>query len=313
MKNYKICVCLFVLGVMGTKISAQNKECDYISSRYYHKAAQAELFWLEGNYKECYHILSELDSTCVLLNGDCNELYHFVELCLLYENYLKAFESIRSYITNYGVKLNDFKDLPNFRKMKKMPEWSSWKKELLSLEKNFVSDSKLYNEIIKMHEDCQRYNNIDSSTMKRDSIYNVNFQKLIHIISTKGFPLSSSIKYYHYERSEVFFALYSMLSHFASDSLIVNYFKTTLPQYIRQGDCPPDMLSSIIDMYQWRNKQLSLYGINMPSPEKIFEYDKLDERRRYIGLPDYELSKQLSAKRIALRNATNTGSQKKRR
>jgi hypothetical protein len=45
--------------IIGTKISAQNKECDYITSRYHHKVAQAELCWLDEKEEESYNILSE--------------------------------------------------------------------------------------------------------------------------------------------------------------------------------------------------------------------------------------------------------------
>ena len=138
----KIYACLFIFVTIGTEISAQGKTNDYISSQYYHKVAQAELFWLEGNKEECYKVLSDLEKESVLLcsNANWNELYYFAELCLMYKNYAKAIESIRSLIANYGFKLDDFA----FRKMKKMPERNSLKKELLNLEKKFVSDTTLY-------------------------------------------------------------------------------------------------------------------------------------------------------------------------
>ena len=352
MKNFnlKTYACLFILVIITTELSAQNKECDYISSRYYHKVAQAELFWMEENYKECYRILSELDSTCALLNSGCIELYHFLELSLQYKNYPKAFESIRSYITNYGVKLKDFKDLPNFREMEKIQNWKNWKKELSHLEKNFVSDTKLYNEIMQMYKDDQYYRENDYQRIKElmkkdpaysdslanvsfmrfhkfldpykpllDSIDNINYQKLLHIIDTKGFPFSSSIKYYHDQRSSIFFPLYSMLWHFSSDSAKVNHLKIILPQYIRQGDCPPDMLSSMVDMYQRRNKQPVLYEVptncsqGKCTRENIVDYEKLDERRKEIGLPDYEVSRLLDIKRHAIMRVANAANPKNKR
>ena len=320
MKNYhfKIYVCLFIVMITGAKVLAQNKECDYITSRYYHKVAQAELLWMEENKEECYRVLLNLDSACVLLNGGWNELYHFTELCLLYENYTKAAESMRSLIANYGIRLNDFKDLPNFCERKKMPNWKSLRKELLHLEKNFVSDTKLCNEIMQIFEDCR-------NSKGKDSILNVNFQKLLHIINTKGFPLSSSIKYYYTERAKIFHAMYFILLYF-SDSTKINQLKPILLQCIRQGDCPPDMLSGMEDLNQMRNKQPFLYEMpsrcsrgkcsreNTLEPEELdLILRNIDERRKEIGLPDYEVYRKIWAKRNALHQVGNTPTQKKKR
>jgi len=319
MKNthFKIYACLFVFVTIGIAVSAQNnKECNYISSRYYHKVAQAELFWLEGNKEESYRVLSDLEKECVLLNANANwnELYYFAELCLEYKNYVKAIESIRSLIANYGFKLDDF----TYRKMKKIPEWKNLKKELLILEKNFVPDTVLYNEINQMLEDDQYYRinaskirklmkdstaNIDSLAkvfslrtplLSIADIDNINYQKLLHIIDTKGFPLSPSIKYYRKERIRVYSAFTAMLIHFlvGIDSAKVNHLKPILLQYVKQGDCPPELLACLIGAYY-----------SNISFERIFELEKLNERRKEIGLPDYDLSKQINAKREELSKA----------
>ena len=330
MKSFNPKIYLFVLVtiIIGTEISAQNKNCDYISSRYYHKVAKAELFWLEKNYKECYRVLSDLDTLCQLLNGDRMELYRFADLCLMYKNYSKASESIRSLIINYGYKLEDFVYMRNFHKMKKIPKWKIFKNELLSLEKIFVLDTMLYNKITQIIEDDQYYRtnasiirkimrdstaNIDSLAklyslrtplMSIEDIDNINYQKLIHIMDTKGSPLSFSIKYHRKERQDVSFALRVMLIHFSRDSVKFNYLKPILLQYINQGSCPPDLFAVMTDAYQVANKQLFLYGeYSTSSPKQIFEFEKLNDRRREIGLPDYELVRQIKAKEEALKNS----------
>jgi len=329
--HIKFFCCIFIAIIIKTEISAQSKINDYISLQYYQKVAQAELFWLEENYKDCYRILSELDTTCTLLNGAWSELYHFAELSLMYKNYNRAYECIHSLITNYGFSVDDFEYMQNFRQLKKINNWNSLKTELLNLEKHFTSDTTLYIEISEMLEADQYYRKngyyrikelIKQDSMSNDSlaqtslmhspymvivdsIDNVNFKKLLNIMDTKGFPLSSSIKYNIKERQKIYTALFVMLVHF-SDSIQANYLKPILLQYIKHGDCPPELLANMIDRYQLNKSQLFLYGVfNNISSDQIFEYEKLDERRKSIGLPDYDLSKRILSKKATLKENFN--------
>jgi len=209
--------------------------------------------------------------------------------------------------------------------MEKNTNWKNIKNELLSLERNFVSDTMLYNEINQMLENDKYYRtnasmirkimkdstvNIDSLAkvyslhlplMSIGEVDSINYQKLLHIIETKGFPLSPSIKYHLRERQTIYAAFHVMLIHFSEDSAKVEHLKPILLQYIKQGDCPPELFAIMIDAYQAKNRQLSLYGVySSPSPERVFEFKKLNERRKEIGLPDYELSRKIIAKKEAL-------------
>jgi len=323
MKNYifSFCCYLFILVLFSNRISAQN---NYLSTQYFQKVSQAELFWMEGNMKECYRVLADLDTTCVLLNGTLwGELYSYTELCLMFNNYSRASECIYSLIAGYGYGLYNFKDMKNFRKMKNNSNWKNINNKLLSLERNFFSDTVLYNTIIQMLDDDQYYRNENvkiKNLLKKDSVNSdsliklskmwgdsinridsINYQKLLQIINTKGFPLAKTIKYQSRERQKIYTALMVMLIHFSADSGKVSHLEPLLIQFIEQGDCPPELLSNMIDSYQVKNKQPSLYGtyIDLP-PEKIYEFEKIDERRKAIGLPNYDLSKQISSKKRGL-------------
>ena len=318
MKNchYKIYCCIFVLFLIGFKVSAQNKGCDYITSQYYQKVAQAELCWLDEKDEESYQILSSLEKECFLLNGIFStELYRFADFSLKYKNYDKAFESIRFLISNYGYKFNDFRYTYYLKNMEIIPNMDSLKKELLDLEKNFISDTALYREIKRMLRDDQYCreggyrrikDTIEKDTNKNlsslrlspymslvDSVDDVNYNKLLAIIDTKGFPLSASVKYYPSERQEVYIALFVMCVHF-SDSAKVNHLKPILLHHIKEGNCPPELLACMID----RHNNPSIYEIWDNSPTRS-EYEKIeiDEKRREIGMPSYDLSKQIKAKR----------------
>jgi hypothetical protein len=324
MKTFRISIyCnLFFFIVISSQISAQKKIDDFISFQYYQKVAQAEFFWLTGDLKECYSLLADLDSTSGLIMGTWKELYSFAELCLMNKNYSKASECIYSLMANYGFSLDDIKSMHYFRNLKKTSIWKNQKNVLTHIENKFISDTMLYQELMLMLDDDQYYRkendririclkndstNADSlmkiSSMNRtiiDNIDSVNYQKLLQIINTKGFPLTASITYHIRERQKIYTALAVMLIHFA-DSTKVSHLKPLLLQYIKQGDCPPELLANMLDTYQRMNNQLYLYGSYANTPiEKIFEFEKIDERIKEIGLPMYDLSKQIAEKRKVL-------------
>ena len=317
-KSFKIYFLFFSLLIFAHEIHGQKQNKDYISSQYYQKIAEAELFYLEGKEKESYQILLELDSQSYLLNGAItNELYYFLELSLKNNNYEDAYKSMYKLITNYGYKLEDFSYLHNFNKMKKKSDWNILKKELITLEYLFISNSIIHNEIKTMLNDDQYYREdgykrikefmekdttdpyhqnvslfrFSSYMAKVDSIDNQNFNRLFKIIDSYGFPLSSSLKYTPRERQEVYVGLFVMLVHF-SDSTRIDQLKPLLLENIRNGNCPPELLATLVDTYQSRNKEFSIYGTyGKISPEDLSNSEKLNLRRQKIGLPSYETSK----------------------
>ena len=323
MKQRKIIFfwCLYFLLIGNCNVFAQKRANNYITGQYYHKIAQAQLHLLEGNEKECYEILHNVSKQHRLLNVPTrNELYQYLRLSLKYKEYTHVYDCMYELITVYGYKLDDFEYLMNFQKMKRKTNWKELKGKLLAAESSFVSDTALVQEFQQMLEDDQYYrvNNYgrikalikqdstdpyhhdlssfyNSSYMSLvDSINNINYNKILHIIETKGFPLSRSVKLTHFERDGIFSNLTVLFIHFI-DSSQANYLKPILLKYIEQGDCPPEMIAFLFDNWQNVNgyPPYRMFTNVIPLPERIPDYKELEERRREIGLPSYEISRKI--------------------
>ena len=323
MKQRKIIFfwCLYFLLIGNCNVFAQKRANNYITGQYYHKIAQAQLHLLEGNEKECYEILHNVSKQHRLLNVPTrNELYQYLRLSLKYKEYTHVYDCMYELITVYGYKLDDFEYLMNFQKMKRKTNWKELKGKLLAAESSFVSDTALVQEFQQMLEDDQYYRgtnrtkikelmkhdstetlhyNLDSlHTVIIDSIDNINYNKLLHIIETKDFPLSRSVKLTHTERERIYVTLMVLFVHF-TDSSQVNYLKPILLKYIEQGDCPPEMIAFLFDNWQNVNgyPPYRMFTNVIPLPEEIPDYKELEERRREIGLPSYEISRKIIIQR----------------
>jgi hypothetical protein len=270
-------------------ISVQSQtNSDYIENQYYQKIAEAQYAYLKGNFKQTYSILSDLDKRIKLVNmPQFYELYRYAQLSSQYENYQKAYDCIFELISTYGFQLDDFANFPNFSEMKQRLKWDSLQLILQQEEQNFVADTALYNEFTQMFEQ-------DQQAYILDSIDNLSYQKLLYIFETKGFPLSSSNKFTPLQQNEIYGKLIVLVIH-QYDSAKMAYLKSTLMQYIRQGDCPPEFLAVLVDRSLLGTGN-EIYGIYYDTPpDKIFDFENIDNRRREIGMPEYELEKKIRA------------------
>jgi hypothetical protein len=121
-----------------------------------------------------------------------------------------------------------------------------------------------------------------------------NYDKLLSIIETYGFPLSNNNKFGRWERGHIYVALQAMMLHF-TDSAQVMVLQPLLLHYIEIGECPPEFLSGLIDKSKSENGTPYIYGFySNVRKEQIFEYDKVDERRAAIGLPTLSITQEIN-------------------
>ncbi len=260
--------------------------------------------YLKGEYPKAYEILSDLDSTIPLLNTSGSyEMDIFIELCLRYGNYAKAYKYIYELIANYGYNESFFDDYENIEKLRKQKFYNS--KELAKLEKSFQADTVLVNELRVMFEADQYFRTLPIPedafpemqydpnwthpyAKQFDSIDSINFVRLMEIIKTKGFPYSQNIKLTLQQRGRVFMYLNTMLVHFVN-AFQFESMKQILLENIKTGNCPPQFLANMVDS-RCRGEQCFIYGtyINL-SREQICDFEKLDERRAAIGMPPHKL------------------------
>jgi hypothetical protein len=69
------------------------------------------------------------------------------------------------------------------------------------------------------------------------------------------------------------------------------YFRPKLLEFMRNGECSPQQLGSFIDSNQRRDTaQLKyIYGVYSNSIHKVKDLPNLDNRRKAIGMPTYEM------------------------
>jgi hypothetical protein len=311
----KTIISVFSFCIVINVTFAQIESCNYITSHYYQKISEATIASLRENTKESYRILSEITNTCELRNSiTYYELFNYATLSLKYNHYLEAYNAILSLVKNYGYQLQDFQGCKNYRKLHTLKDWKNLKRALSEQEKCFVADTLLYNEIDQMFKDDQYHREIytqERSIAKKnkdsiaiglldmeysnifDSIDNQNFQKLLTIINTKGFPLSTNNKFNKIARNQVYVALLTIIMH-STDSMRMCVLKPLLLQYIAKGECPPEFLASMVDRQKLGAHKPYIYGTYQNiSPEEIFEYEKIDERREAIGLPKFNTTEEV--------------------
>jgi hypothetical protein len=287
---------------------------DYINSGYYIKIAEAEYAYLKGEKKRAYDTLLKIETVAPLINIQTEtvsdgDIQRFVELSLLYKNYPKAYEYIYKLIDNHGYKINDFEKFNNFKKLQKKKFYNA--DALMQVEKNFMPDTALWQQIMKIFEADQYYKNLlaESScwiqngmvgvlrndslcnyyATLNDSIDNYNYYKLLNIIETKGYPLSKHIKYTWKQRQDVESVLGTMSLHI-TDSFCVEKMKNIFLKNIKTGDCPPFFLANLIDQQCRLSGKPFIYGIfSLITSSQIYDVENLDKRRAEIGLPSHKL------------------------
>ena len=174
---------------------------DYINSGYHTKIAEAEYAYLKGEKKRAYDTLRKIERIIPLT--EYKEMQWFVELSLFYENYPKAYQYIYKQIDYNGLKISDFEEFENFKKLKKKKIYNA--DTLMRIENNFVADTALWLQLNKMLEfdkyrrifmgrECgmNTYKSVDDSLCclyYAEQLYfidSINYYQLLDIIEKRG-------------------------------------------------------------------------------------------------------------------------------
>ncbi|GHV35278.1 hypothetical protein FACS1894178_4500 [Bacteroidia bacterium] len=298
-------------------INAQEKcDCDYIESGYYQDIYNADFELLKRNEEEAYKYLQSAESKCPLKNIiTYYESEKYISLLLKRDEHKKAYHYIHFLISEHGYEIKDFNDLNNFDKLSALPRWDSLYNNLLLSEQNFVSDTALFLQFKKM-EYRDQYYRIKLANIRQDTdsfnfhektrqfrqeygenilqmVDDSNFNELMNIIEHRGFPISTNIKLSKYHLGAIYIPLTTMLMHFGTDSLKLQKLETIILENIRKGNLLPDSYGDIIDRKCLIMRMPYIYGIYINTkPEEIYDFEHIDERRKAIGMPPYDISKE---------------------
>lgn len=305
-----ICLGLFLSGTCIGQGIVDDMPCDVIQNQYYQKVVTAEIDYYTGHHFTAYQTLNELDNSCGLVNSVIyQELYFYARLSLLLKETASALYAIKRLVTDYGYTLSDFKNCANYFTLKKSRDWLKVKREILCLSQTFVSDTatfSFFDEIIKSDQECRRQY-IDSCELYKadttnlirfknsyltvfDSVDDVNCQKIISFLkanSNRKFHLSDDHRRY------IYFGLLAVTTHLSNsnkaDSLLYE-----ITEQIKIRNLTPEFYAAFIDRQKLNANEKYIYGFyDNAVPNKIEDFQNIDVRRLSIGLPSYELEKQL--------------------
>jgi hypothetical protein len=285
--------------------------CDYIRSGYYELIYEADLAYLQGNRHSAYVKIKEAESKCALIEQPMYyEISKYVDLLVENNDFQKALQYIAILIKDYGYPLSRFEEQNYFPKLKENVDWSKEKSKLLDFQEEFnlrlnshlvdlldsmhIQDQKIRKEhpipsnenIEQKIQRMQAYNRVDS----------VNEMLLKDIFEKQGYP---NLKMLGFQNQRTVDKITTMLFHCNSDTA---YFKTKLLEFIKRGECYPDVLGCFVDSYARSDTaQLKfIYGIYQNTIDKVKDVQNVDKRRMAIGMPTLEMKQKrdsiLSAK-----------------
>ena len=260
-----------------------SKEINYIP--YYSEIYKADSLYITKNYKQSYKILDSLFKIYKPVDG------WYVNVS---RNYLisKSEVSIIDYndVQNYLYrKAYDTNDIFNDRSIVKLlEEFNITKDDVDMIVKQNVSkiNMPLRLEINKMNLDDQE---VRKTIKNVDSIKKVDWQhseRLKTIIDTYGFPNKNVIGGYRVDGKSARVDLSLIFNHISYNG-DYEFFKSKLPQLIKNGTCDPFNYAMMEDRRSEINSELikyySIIALDNKADKKI-----INANRKAIGLPSIE-------------------------
>jgi hypothetical protein len=272
-----------------------NEEYDYINN-YYQFVYLAHYEYLNKNYQKAYDLLKTAEKNCLLLNqmgiyeptilaecavrlGKNNEALDYIEFTL------KEFGTKFSYIENDSV----FNELKSSKR---------WKKIKNNAEKYFHDYSKrvdfhLRKELNSMKNEDQsvRTNGFDAERAK--IVDRINNEKLKKIVANCDcYPNYSLNLVGNYDVDEFDPEISVLVMHINSED--AEYWKPILLDLIRRGRASAQLYGNLSDSLL-RSNGIFEYGIYQNvDKEKINDFENLDKRRISVGLPPWQLEKEIN-------------------
>jgi len=270
-----------------------NEEYDYINN-YYQFVYQAYYEYLKEDYQKAYDLLKTAEKNCPLLKQmEINEPAILAQ-CAMHLNkpkevvhYLEI--SVRDYGVNFdSIKKGTFyKDIQNTRYWRKLERKSKKYHEAYLKQVNLD----LRNYIFKMQDEDQsvRINRNREGIKRVDSINDLKLKKII--ADCDCFPDEMFPQFGNQMIDDKFFNVTFFALHI--NRVRAEYWKPIFLDLIRRGRAPANIYGDLIDS-NLRSNGVYLYGIyNNIGPDKIEDFENLDKRRIAVGLPPWQLRKDI--------------------
>ena len=266
------------------------KEYDYIKD-YYQLVYEANYNYEIGNDSLAYNLLKKAESNCPMLNQKgIYEKYKYILLIAKFKKTDKIYKLMSELIVNEGYRFQTFENDSLFDYLKSSKKWRKFKKKSIVLMSKFDAsiNYQLRAELIKMRnlDQATRANGYNDDTKKADSINELKMKTIIKACDC--FPVQPKLigTYKITEENPD----YSVFVFHIQD---VKYWQPVFYDLVKRGKAPTDIVGNLIDSNQ-RMSGMFYYGIYQNiTPDRIIDFEKLNERRIAIGLPTWEYQQRM--------------------
>lgn len=292
----KIKILFFLLiSVVGfSQKKKNNAEYDYINN-YYQFVYQAHYEYLNGNYQKAYDLLKTAEKNCPLLNQmGIYEPTILAECAAKLGKHKEAFDYIEFTLKEFGTKFTYLENNENLTELKSFKRWKKIKNKADKYFQDYTKrvDLNLRKELKFMSKEDRRVrtNGFDIEGAKIvDSINNEKLKKIV--AECDCYPNYSLNLVGNYDVDEFDPEISVLVMHI--NSVRAEYWKPIFLDLIKRGRAPADIYGNLIDS-NLRVNGIFQYGIYSNTKEdKIDDFENLDNRRIAVGLPPWQLEKDI--------------------
>ncbi len=270
-----------------------NEEYDYINN-YYQFVYEAYYEYLKEDYQKAYDLLKTAEKNCPLLKQmEINEPAVLAECAMRLNKPEEAVHYLEISVRDYGVNFDSIKKGTFYKSIQSTKSWKKLERKAKKYHEAYLKqvDLNLRNEILKMMEEDQsvRINRDYEGLKKVDSLNNLKFKKIV--ADCDCFPDEMFPQFGNYTIDDKFFHPTTFVFHISRER--AEYWKPIFLDLIRRGRAPANIYGDLIDS-NLRSNGVYLYGIyNNIGPDKIDDFENLDKRRIAVGLPPWQLRKDI--------------------
>lgn len=268
------------------------KEYDYIKD-YYQFVYDANYNYEIGKDTLAYNLLKKAESNCPLLNQNgIYEVATLAELSVKFNKHNEALNYIELLLKKFGYKFSYFEKQSVFNPLSKKSKWKKLKKNSDEIYKKYLKtvNFSLRNEIKLITAKDQEIRSRGIIDWKEvDSIDSIHEERLKVIIKEFGYPDENIIGNQNLAIGDESPDISALIMHIKD----IEYWKPIFLDLIRRGKAPANIYGNLVDSLQ-RGKSHFIYGIYVDTkPEKIMDFDKIDERRIAVGLSTWDLQQKM--------------------
>lgn len=289
----KILVFLLISVVGFSQKKKVNEAYDYINN-YYQFVYQAHYEYLKEDYQKAYDLLKTAEKNCPLLKQkEVNEPAVLAECAMRLNKPDEAVHYIEILVRDYGAKFENFKDAPLYKDIQNTKSWRKLERKAKKYHQAYLKQVNLdlRNEIFKMREEDQKLRiNRDYEGVKRvDSINDLKLRKIV--ADCDCFPDEMFPQFGNSMIDDEFLNFTFFAFHINREK--AEYWKPIFLDLIRRGRAPANIYGDLIDS-NLRGNGVYLYGIYSGIEKDLIEdFDNLDKRRIAVGLPPWQLRKDI--------------------